>query len=504
MLAVIVLGLLAFAYVTVFLGPSGALAIDVTAEERGLMMIAAVVFVALEYPRALLSARRRFRDASEWLDRPTPPTLAEARAFTSLPRVHARSVFIEWFAVTALGTAIHALEDPALRPLLVLFLGGLVFGLHMAGIVYVTVERSLRPSLGRLADDGVALERGEPGIGLRLFLTWGLCAGVATFGAALIIGWSGDTESVDFAAAVLPLAAFVILEGGGLTWWAVRGLSTSVHELQAGLARVENGDLAVRLPVDDRTELGALRRSFNAMVHGLRDRDLLQRILDGQVGADVAARTLRDGVQLRGERHHASVLFVDMIGSTPFAERVGPEEAIAVLNGYFDRVVQRVTSEGGNVLQFQGDGAVCVFGAPSPLPGHEIRALRAARLLHEDLIGFRDEHCAGFDAAISVSTGIVVVGHVGNADRFSYTVIGDVVNEAARLVDEAKGRQERVLAASASVARAADEARHWRQAGHIELRGRSQRTAVLCPASPPVDGDRVGQQRDLEPAPASE
>ncbi len=497
------LGLLAFVYVTAFLGRSGAIAIRLDEAEIRTLIIAALLFIAVEYPRARWSARRHFHQASAWLDRLGSPTLAEARAFGSIPRRHAASVFVEWTVASAIATVIHGLRDPSLVSLLVLFIGGTVFGLHIAGTVYLLVERALRPGFRRLAEYGASLEDGEPGIATRLISSWVLCAGVATFGAALIVGWSDDARSVDLSRALLPLAAFVIIEGGALTLWAVRSVSGSVHDLQSALHRVEGGDLDVRLDIDDRTEIGAVRRSFNSMVKGLRDGAHVQRLLDGQVGPEVARVTRSRGIQLAGERQQASILTVDMIGSTAFAEGSDPEEIIAVLNGYFDLVVQRVITEGGNVLQFQGDGVLCVFGAPSSVADHEQRALRAARGLRSDLVEFRQADHPGFDAAIAVSTGTVVGGHVGNADRFSYTVIGDVVNEACRLVDEAKSHPARVLATSSAVSRCGDEARWWRSASPRRLRGRAALTAVHCPISVTAGlepRNLVRQERDGEPA----
>lgn len=503
---VMVLGLLGFVYVTVFLGQSGALDIHMRSGELRSMVLAAAVFLAVEYPRAHWTSRRRFAVAAAWLDRGGSPTLAEARAFGALPRQQAAAVLIEWTIVSAAGTLIHGLTDPSIATLLVLLSAGCIYGLHMAGTVYVLVERSLRPGFRRLSAHGESLETGEPGLGTRLLASWTLCAGVATFGAVLIISWPDEVGTVNVGRALLPLAAFVLIEGGALTALAVRSLSVSLHDLQSALHRVEGGDLDVRLDIDDRTELGALRRSFNSMVTGLRDGAHLQRLLDGQVGPEVARVARTRGVQLAGERQNATVLSVDMIGSTSFAERCDPETFVALLNGYFDLVVRRIVDSGGNVLQFQGDGALCVFGAPRATDDHERLALSAARALRDDLERFRLDGNPGFDAAVAVATGSLVVGHVGNEERFSYTVIGDVVNEACRLTDEAKAHPMRLLATSNTVARGGDEASNWRAAPPLRLRGRESPTAVHSPISTGVGsrvgsrvGHEVGQERDAEP-----
>jgi adenylate cyclase len=85
-------------------------------------------------------------------------------------------------------------------------------------------------------------------------------------------------------------------------------------------------------------------------------------------------------------------------------------------------------------------------------------------------------------AGIGVSWGEVVAGNIGGAERFEYTVIGDAVNEAARLMDLAKEREVPVLASSTAVEEAGkDEASRWELGDEVELRGRAQATRVATP-----------------------
>lgn len=90
---------------------------------------------------------------------------------------------------------------------------------------------------------------------------------------------------------------------------------------------------------------------------------------------------------------------------------------------------------------------------------------------------------AELDAGIGVSAGRAVAGNIGAESRFEYTVIGDPVNEAARLCELAKTRPGRVLASSSIVERAGDsEAGRWQAGDEVELRGRSQPTRLATPA----------------------
>ena len=88
------------------------------------------------------------------------------------------------------------------------------------------------------------------------------------------------------------------------------------------------------------------------------------------------------------------------------------------------------------------------------------------------------------DVALAVSRGEIVgvAGHVGAEQRFEYTVIGDPVNQAARLSELAKGRTERVLASGEAVGRAGDaESARWEPGEPVELRGRGEPTGVATP-----------------------
>ena len=123
------------------------------------------------------------------------------------------------------------------------------------------------------------------------------------------------------------------------------------------------------------------------------------------------------------------------------------------LNEFFGVVIEVVESHGGSINKFEGDAALAVFGAP--VPARRRRGLRAGRRARagEAL----PEEIDVLEAGIGVSAGPTVAGNVGSESRYEYTVIGDPVNEAARLCELAKETTRRVLASAAAVERASDE-----------------------------------------------
>jgi adenylate cyclase len=122
-----------------------------------------------------------------------------------------------------------------------------------------------------------------------------------------------------------------------------------------------------------------------------------------------------------------------------------------------------------------------VFGAPVEREDHATAALTAARELSERLRALRREGVP-LEAAIGVSCGTAVAGHVGAEERYEYTVIGDPVNEASRLRDLAKSRPEKLVASAATVDAASPaEQERWARDGEARLRGRGAPTALAVP-----------------------
>jgi adenylate cyclase len=156
-----------------------------------------------------------------------------------------------------------------------------------------------------------------------------------------------------------------------------------------------------------------------------------------------------------------------------------------MLNRFFTVVVEEVERNGGLVNKFEGDAALCVFGAPAELDDPATAALRAARAIRD-----RVAEMAELQVGIGVACGQVIAGQVGTASRLEYTVIGDAVNEAARLTDMAKRVDGNILASDVAVENATEEERqHWVLGKSLRLRGREAPTKTYASI---VDAERGG------------
>jgi adenylate cyclase len=245
------------------------------------------------------------------------------------------------------------------------------------------------------------------------------------------------------------------------------------------MAEVERGRFDIEVDMFEKSEIGRLQGGFNRMVAGLAERERVRDLFGRHVGANVARRAIEEGASMSGDVQEVAILFIDLTGSTELAASQPPQQVAEVLNDFFRIVVNAVDARDGLINKFQGDAALAVFGAPLRTSGAASAALATARALGEQL-----RELPVVDFGIGVSAGPVFAGNIGAENRYEYTVIGDPVNEAARLADLAKTSDRRVLCSSAAIERADEaERQHWIAKGSEVLRGRSVATQISAPAS---------------------
>ena len=151
----------------------------------------------------------------------------------------------------------------------------------------------------------------------------------------------------------------------------------------------------------------------------------------------LAQRILTSRSALEGERKRVTVLFADLAGFTSLSESRDPEEMHALMDRFFQLVLNEVHRFEGTVNQFLGDGAMALFGAPVALEDAPRRAVSAALAIQRGLAALGEETASQRRAALALRIGIhsghVVVGRIGDDLRMDYTAVGDTTNLAARL-----------------------------------------------------------------------
>jgi adenylate cyclase len=464
-------------------------------------------YLALTLVLGSLWGRRMSAPVARWLREDRPPNPEERRLALDQPFRFAGISWVFW----SIGAVLMTLLNAPTSGWAALVVGGAILlgGETCSAVSYLLAERITRPVTVLALAGGAPPASCGPGVGGRLTMAWSLGTGVPLLGV-LVIATAGlfkpDEDPVLLAAAVAFLAVIGMAVGLLAITVASRSIAEPIAAVRRAIERVEQGDLEASVPVDDGSEVGLLEAGFNRMAAGLRERERLRDLFGRHVGREVAQAALdRDGdIEFGGELREIAAVFVDVIGSTRLAARRPPGEVVGLLNAFFRLVVEVVEQHGGWVNKFEGDAALCVFGAPAGRADPAGDALRAARRLRERLVS----ELTGADAAIGVSAGPAVAGNVGAEERFEYTVIGDPVNEAARLCDLAKRRPERLLVSDAVLRRAAPaEAARWEVRGTVVLRGRDDPTGIATPRRTRVGARQAsrapatGARRGPRPAP---
>ncbi len=261
-------------------------------------------------------------------------------------------------------------------------------------------------------------------------------------------------------------AAAVVL---GTSWLAFQNqlvLFDVTFPLMGGMANF--GLLAGYLFVSTEREKREIRQVFSHYV--------APEILDEM---EISGHSL----QLGGETQEITVMFSDIRGFTPLSESVSAADLVALLNELFSQVGDQILKERGTIDKFIGDAVMAFWNAPLPVEDHPCRAAHAALLMRKALVRFNASDVMRGRPPIALATGCATgqacVGNIGSRSRFNYTVIGDVVNVAARIEQSCRHVDYDILVSSA-VYRAARQDLAMLEAGFVDLKGKSDLEAVYA------------------------
>ena len=253
-----------------------------------------------------------------------------------------------------------------------------------------------------------------------------------------------ETAALRYTIGITLIAAIVGLILAALI---TKSLVRPVQQLVASTQQVRDGNLDVDVRVATSDEISTLADSFNHMVGGLKQRDLIQKTFGKYVDPRIVktligdqSRTLSDKL---GDRRRMTMLFSDVERFTDLSERLPPDKLVAFLNHYFEAMAATVREEKGIIDKYIGDSVMAFWGPPfveeteqalhacvSALA--QLQALEGLRVRLPELLG-QQMDLQRLNIRIGIATGEVTVGSIGSETQMNYTVVGDAVNLASRL-----------------------------------------------------------------------
>jgi adenylate cyclase len=191
--------------------------------------------------------------------------------------------------------------------------------------------------------------------------------------------------------------------------------------------------------------------------------------------------------KLGGVEEQITAYFSDIESFSTFSERLSATQLVELMNEYLTACTDIVQAEGGTLDKYIGDAVVAIYGAPLVLPNHPLQACLAALRVQRRCAELREKWSRETEknwpdvvlrlrTRIGLNTGRAVVGNMGSASRFSYTMMGDTVNLAARMESGAKAWGVYTMCADPTreACEAADAERRvvFRALGRIVVKGR--------------------------------
>jgi class 3 adenylate cyclase/tetratricopeptide (TPR) repeat protein len=155
----------------------------------------------------------------------------------------------------------------------------------------------------------------------------------------------------------------------------------------------------------------------------------------GGCGRDLGRRDTSS--ETVAERRPVSIMFADLVGYTALAEKVDPEETHALLASFFAMADEIILQFGGRIDKHMGDNVMALFGAPIAHGDDPQRAARAALAIHEAMPALSARIGRPLSVHIGIAVGEVLASGLGSVAHSTYTVVGQAVNLAARLMEMA-------------------------------------------------------------------
>ena len=270
-----------------------------------------------------------------------------------------------------------------------------------------------------------------------------------------------------------------------LASFASRRIARPLITIRNAVERIAAGDYSQTLKLSSKDEFGEVANALNKMTIGLQQREDLKSALARYVSEDILNEIIYAGrpSELYSQRKKVTALFADVRGFTNFSEQLSPEETVAMLNDYFEKMIDAVFKNFGHLNKFMGDGLMALFGALRDDEFQEEHAVQAALDMRTALKDLQEkwatsesrarEALASLRIGIGINTGLAIVGNIGSKQRMEFTAIGDSINLASRLEQATRDRQADILVSEFTYV--ATRSRFpFEPSGEISLKGKTE------------------------------
>jgi adenylate cyclase len=243
---------------------------------------------------------------------------------------------------------------------------------------------------------------------------------------------------------------------------SVRFTDQTFTDIELNHHHPQRGNLNWRLNLSPLKDGSQITQGVTIVLDDLTERKRLEgqrKLFERMVSPAVIRQLDPDSLSLVGKRTDITVLFADIRGFTSFSETQTPEKLVAILNRYLAAAAEAVLDQEGTVDKFLGDAVMAWFNAPVPQPDHTLRAVRAAIILRNTVLGLHSEVPpeAKLSFGVGIHYGDAVLGLIGTEKRLEYTAIGDSVNTTKRLQENAWHNQ--IVISDAAYQRVKDQVR---------------------------------------------
>ena len=280
------------------------------------------------------------------------------------------------------------------------------------------------------------------------------------------------------ASKMLTAAIVVVILSSLLVYWIAGRMSKPFEMMAVAARKVAEGDYHIRLPVRGHDEIAYAVSQFNEMVGELQHKEELRNVFGRYLNPKLVSDVFNNAeAQVENHRQEVTVLFADMVRFTSFSESTDIENVVSVLNRHFEVFHCIIAYYGGHVDKYIGDALMAVFNHPVDDPSHARHAAEAglAMAMACKRLGVQRDNGEPITFRIGLNCGQAIVCNLGAAKRLEYTVIGDTVNVASRMVSVGAG--DELIMPHTSFSRLG-QGFSYDSIGKLEIRGVSQ--AMEC------------------------